>query len=181
LAVVPLRLTALQEYDLPPAATVAGAGADIVRAEQEQSNWCWAACIAMLKRGAVSQGDVVQAALGATSNTPLAVVGDAPNVLTALASNGLRGVPTGGRLPPDELRAALDRSAVLAAFDGGGSSGHVVLVVGYDPTTSGDALMLLVNDPLPNPPHPSWNSHRDLRLGLHLARGGWTQTVQDIR
>ena len=178
-----------ETFEIPPQSRSLAAGFDIPCVRQEQSNWCWAACIHMVLSQAKSQAQIVNAALDLTDcqingsssacNKALRLDGAPPSVSSALTSNGLSGTPVPDRLTEPELESALQDSPVIVAFNGGGAGGHVVLVVASD-SGSGQTLFL-VNDPRPANAHSAWKTHEEIRMGLSLGLGRWTETIHTLQ
>ena len=157
-----VRLANAPTYSIPPADPALGLGAhDIPCINQEQLNWCWAACIQMvLSRSTVTpQCAIVNAGLGLTiccspgsaagPSCNKAIPGTGPESIEAtLRALGAPGTYMASALTPKQLLKELSRAPVMALYDRGGAAGHVVLVVGATPNPPGNP-MLLINNPGP--------------------------------
>jgi hypothetical protein len=195
---MPIRATRLVPIIAPPstaestlesgAENAGGSVLPVNRVAQQQTFWCWAACAEMvlaLKGQSMSQCAIAGIALnradccsagGATCNTtiPVADGPGSPSIMALYADPriGVRATFLPGFLRQQELRDEIEaRRPVQAAFDQT-TTGHIVLVVGWQP--DGSDARFLVHDPQ-DPPQQGFVTHFSLRTGF--GTGSWRQTV----
>ena len=133
---------------------------------------------ARIVNSALQRADCESSGSSTFCNVSLPVSGSAISVLSALTANRLRGRADTSALEWPDLTDSLDTSPVMAAFDAAGTVGHIVLVIGY--ARDDQERLVLVNDPRSQPPHSSWKSHSELKRGLGLGVGLWSNSIHTI-
>lgn len=140
-------------------------------AYQEQSNWCWAACIEMIfgYHGLeLTQEDIVRRSYGIPPGGKLPDVVGKFEVITRnlnewnIDSRGaayqVRSEENWGAPEPEDLIAELKAGhPVMVGYRTGPNSGHAVLItaVSYLKTPKGPEIQtVVVRDPMPNPQNP---------------------------
>lgn len=160
----------------------------ILRREQEQDAWCYAACAQMaikyVTKKAIKQCQVARFVKGVgccpPTNSECTDSGCGKNQLRPLLRNWdvlakltkpllLSAVATEINAKPRRLMEA------IIDWDGvpGQPSSHAVLIVGID----GPKVFLM--DPLEYPKYQGWVLHRDLNEGFGLGR--WAMTLVNLR
>lgn len=155
--------------------------------QQEQSEWCWAACAQMLLRAsgeARRQCDIVAEATGvpgccadpppAKANRQLRV---APDFVSLVHHLHFPAQLVDRALSADEVRSQLAQGPIAVCLETA-ASGHYVLVIGMRETGDPRDPMLLVNDPATGETaRPVGYRLFVAGLGLAAFRGEWEQTV----
>src|SRR5262249_20291525 len=139
--------------ELEPAAPV---GLNVPYYAQQQTMWCWAACIEMVityyNTAALQQCQIVNQVLGRTDccsnpgsgwcNTSL----PAPMYIPAYANYQIAAAETYGPIALGYVQQFINNNNVMEiALNWRAGGGHVALIIGYDTASTN----LLVNDPWP--------------------------------
>jgi hypothetical protein len=157
--------------------------ADIARCEQENTNWCWAACIqaVLASKGITkSQQEIVDTAIEACFPDPSELTNNniqmpLDSIAAAFNANGLPAVFHGMTPLPEEVMEYLDADWRCICFSGQ-ADGHVVLVTGLAGGSADDPVLVIV-DPKPGREEVLEASYSDLRVGADFNAGGWQGTV----
>ena len=185
---MPTRSRALKQFTIPTAFAAEALDDGIQCVEQEQSNWCWAACIQMVlaQTHPMRQAEIVNVGLSradcedhpssAECNVPLFASADGRSIVRTLRT--LAGSANHQNRPfaPAALRAAVARAPIIAGFDAS-STGHVVVVSACDESAD---PMVWVSDPGTAPFQSAWKTYDQLLFGLDLGIGVWSSTIFDI-
>ncbi|HEY9226909.1 MAG TPA: papain-like cysteine protease family protein [Gemmatimonadaceae bacterium] len=159
----------------------------ITPVEQENTQWCWAACIEMVlaaKGESHRQAEIASRVLG----HDCVAHPDSPECNTQLEINGGRDIAFAfekwnvtarfrdGRPSAGEAIDDLITGPFVACFSDGGTDGHVVLVTQHV-GGSGPSATFLVNDPRITPPRVQALTYTDLQIGNGLGSGGWSASI----
>ena len=198
---VPIRasqLVAIPQPDAPPntlamaANPLAGAELPVTRVPQRCLNWCWAACAEMVlryKKVTSTQCEIATRALRTASccpdglqsgcnvmipvNTP---VGSTPDIAGVYRLFNVSATYRRQPLVPNEIASEIAALRPVQAYLArGGSRGHVVLIIGFQPSGDADDPWVLVIDPEPTATKQGKVRYSELHAGL--GSGLWDGVI----
>ncbi|MGD9714132.1 MAG: papain-like cysteine protease family protein [Thermomicrobiales bacterium] len=153
----------------------------VTYAQQEQGNWCWAACCQML-RGLLSKGPLSQCRIAdmrfagnCCHNGSSAQCNRATWPHEAYPAHGIQSKYQDRTLSPVELRAEIDAGRAVQVYYlwNSGVSAHVALVVGYYP---GSEFQVYDSSETFGPGRRAYDF-----IVAAYGRGRWRRSYFDIR
>jgi hypothetical protein len=139
----------------------------------------------------VSQGEIANWALSRTDcdgsvpatdcnvTIPISGAADARrDLVSALEHFGIAAEFSDVVPSADKVTSRLEHGPIATLLAGaGGSAGHFVLLVGWHPSDDESDPVLLLNDPLSQPPRQASVGYIEFRAGSIPGLAGWSQSV----